>query len=221
MSPRSPLRLLQNAACRCRDELIALFDAVKCFVDRLGHVLGTMTGDVLAQGGREHLAPCSMGTTSEAFHIREKIVGNRHDRFHTGSMLRPPSHPPRDRHHCRPPSRSASIALMRRLLLLALAALLLAAARPDAVPARGRRAFVDLRCHSCHRVAEDPALPGWEGVWEGPLLHDLGKDTPQAVAQRIVARARATTSMAQSGGGLNDAQLADIVAYLRNPRAAR
>jgi len=109
---------------------------------------------------------------------------------------------------------------MRRIALLALTALLLAAARPDAVPARGRAAFVDLRCHSCHRVAEDPALPGWEGVWEGPLLHDLGEDTPQAVAQRIVARAR-RAPMAQAGAGLDDGRLADIVAYLRNPRAAR
>jgi len=109
---------------------------------------------------------------------------------------------------------------MRRIAALVLASLLLAAARPDAVPSRGRQAFVDLRCHSCHRVAEDPALPGWEGVWEGPLLHDLGKDTPQAIAARIAARAR-RAPMAQAGAALNDGELADIVAYLRDPRAAK
>lgn len=116
---------------------------------------------------------------------------------------------------------------MRRIVTLSLAALLLAATRPDAVAERGRQAFVDLRCHSCHRVAEDPGLSEQAGVWEGPLLHDLSKDTPQAIAARIVARARANresqyrTPMAQVGAGMSDQQLADIVAYLRNPRSVR
>jgi len=116
------------------------------------------------------------------------------------------------------------------LVRLAAALLLAQFAVPhlsDGVAARGRQTFVDLRCHSCHRVAEDPSIPSPGGVWEGPLLHDLGRDTPQAVATRILVRARVSPDapyrkpMAQVGGAMSDAQLADIVAYLRSPRSAR
>jgi mono/diheme cytochrome c family protein len=103
---------------------------------------------------------------------------------------------------------------MRAFFLLVFALPLFA----SGVPARGRQAFIDLRCHSCHRVAEDPSMSRPGAVWEGPLLHDLGKETPQAIAQRIVARARTNRAMAQSCAAMTDGQLHDIVAYLRAPR---
>lgn len=93
--------------------------------------------------------------------------------------------------------------------------------------ARGRVAIVELRCHSCHRVAEDPALAEFPGALEGPLLHDLGKDSPEGMAWRLVSRtdldpsAIYDTTMAEVSSSISDRQLVDLVAYLRNPRAAR
>ncbi len=97
----------------------------------------------------------------------------------------------------------------------------------DGDPVRGRVAFVNLRCHACHRVAEDPKLPVYPGAWEGPLLHDLGKEPAEAVAWRIVTRtsldseAKFETPMAESASAMTDRQLVDLVAYLRDPRAGR
>lgn len=97
----------------------------------------------------------------------------------------------------------------------------------DGDPVHGRRAFVDLRCHACHRVAEDVTLPDYPGAWEGPLLHDLGKEPAEAVAWRIVTRIDLDpetlfeTPMAESASAMTDRQLVDLVAYLRNPRAGK
>lgn len=93
----------------------------------------------------------------------------------------------------------------------------------DGDAARGRQAFIDLQCHACHRVAEDETLPRIEGAWDGPLLHDLGDASPEAVAWRIVTRTTLDpesvyeSPMADSATAMTGRQLIDLVAYLRNP----
>jgi mono/diheme cytochrome c family protein len=92
-------------------------------------------------------------------------------------------------------------------------------------PVRGRAAFLELQCHSCHRVAEDPSLPLPKGAVQGPLLHDLGAEAPEAVAWKIVTRTRLGpeslfgSRMADATSAMSERQLADLVAYLRDPGA--
>ena len=89
----------------------------------------------------------------------------------------------------------------------------------DAV--RGRQAFLDLRCPACHRVAEDPSL---KGSSSGPLLHDLGKESAEAVGWKIVTQTRLApdamyeSAMAEAASAMTDRQLVDLVAYLREPK---
>ena len=89
--------------------------------------------------------------------------------------------------------------------------------------ARGRQAFIDLRCHVCHRVAGDETLPRFEGAEDGPVLHDLGRESAEAVAWRITARTSLDpesiydSPMEESASAMTGRQLADVVAYLRNP----
>ena len=65
------------------------------------------------------------------------------------------------------------------------------------------------------------------GAWDGPLLHDLGKEPAEAVAWRIVTRTNVDaegiydTPMAEAASAMTERQLVDLVAYLRNPRAGR
>lgn len=92
-------------------------------------------------------------------------------------------------------------------------------------PARGRKAFVDLQCHACHRVAEDPSLPVPSDAWDGPLLHDLGKESAEAVAWKIVTRTELgpeslyESEMVEPAAAMTERQFVDIVAYLRDPKA--
>jgi mono/diheme cytochrome c family protein len=94
-------------------------------------------------------------------------------------------------------------------------------------PLRGRAAFIALQCHACHRVAEDDTLPEVEGGWDGPVLENLGAQPPEAVAWKIVAKGELSaealydTPMADAASGITDRQLIDLVAYLRNPAAAK
>jgi mono/diheme cytochrome c family protein len=91
---------------------------------------------------------------------------------------------------------------------------------------RGRGAFIALRCHACHRVAEDPTLPKVEGAWDGPVLANLGALSPEAVAWKIVsqtaldAEAIYDSPMEEAASAMSEQQLVDIVAYLRNPADA-
>lgn len=94
-------------------------------------------------------------------------------------------------------------------------------------PARGRQAFIDLRCHTCHRVAGDSSLPAVEGLPEGRLLRGLGEDSPEAVAWKIVSRTDLSAEsvyedspMSESASLMTEKQLVDLVAYVRNPAAA-
>jgi mono/diheme cytochrome c family protein len=113
------------------------------------------------------------------------------------------------------------------LFLLAVLALLTGSLAPknwaDGDAARGRRAFIELKCHACHRVAEDSALPRFEGAWEGPPLRDLGKESVEEVAWKIVTRTHLAAEsvyespMAESASAMSEAQLVDLVAYLRAP----
>ncbi len=109
---------------------------------------------------------------------------------------------------------------------------LVAHAQLDTVPlssgdvVRGRRAFLDLRCHSCHRVAEDPTLPVATDAVEETLLKELGKYPPEAVAWKIVAQTSMDSEavydspMEEPVSAMSERQLVDIVAYLRDPAAA-
>ena len=92
-------------------------------------------------------------------------------------------------------------------------------------PTRGRGAFIELRCHTCHRVAEDGSVPAFPGAWEGPLLQHLGRESAEAVAWKIVTRTSAhhdavfESPMSESASAMTERQLADVVAYLRDPAA--
>ena len=92
-------------------------------------------------------------------------------------------------------------------------------------PVRGRAAFIALQCHACHRVAEDEALPAVEGAWEGPVLHDLGNQSPEAVGWTIVTRTRLgpesvfESPMVETAAAMTERQLVDLIAYLRHPAA--
>lgn len=93
----------------------------------------------------------------------------------------------------------------------------------DAV--RGRKAFLDLQCHACHRVAEDETLPVRKDAWEGPLLRDLAAESAEAVAWKIVTRTELgpetlyESEMTDAASAMTERQLADLVAYLRHPAA--
>jgi mono/diheme cytochrome c family protein len=93
----------------------------------------------------------------------------------------------------------------------------------DAV--RGRKAFLDLQCHACHRVAEDETLPVRKDAWEGPVLRDLDADSAEAVAWKIVTRtelgpdALYESEMTETASAMTERQLVDLVAYLRDPAA--
>lgn len=93
----------------------------------------------------------------------------------------------------------------------------------DGDPIAGRRAFIDLKCIDCHRVAEDPRLPRGPAAAVGPVLAGLGNHSASEVGKRIVSTATGkdqvylgrthkdyTTSMTAR-------QLVDVVAYLRHP----
>jgi mono/diheme cytochrome c family protein len=94
-------------------------------------------------------------------------------------------------------------------------------------PARGRSAFIALQCHACHRVAEDDSLPKVEEGWEGPLLDELGSESPEVVGWKIVTRTRLApesifeSPMVESASEMTERQLVDLIAYLRNPAAGR
>lgn len=94
-------------------------------------------------------------------------------------------------------------------------------------PARGRRAFIALRCNACHRVAGDETLPKVEGGWDGPALQNLGAEPPEAVGWKIVTRTRLgpesifESEMVDSASAMTEQQLVDLVAYLRHPARGR
>ena len=91
---------------------------------------------------------------------------------------------------------------------------------------RGRLAFIDLQCFTCHRVTGDPTLPRTDRSADGPLLHGLGDEPSEAVAWKIVSRTRLDPDsilevpMAGSAAAaMTERQLVDLVAYLRDPAA--
>jgi hypothetical protein len=94
-------------------------------------------------------------------------------------------------------------------------------------PARGRQAFIDLRCHACHSVAAGDSLPAIEGRWKDPLPLNLGAESPEGVAWRIVTRTRLApeslfeSAMVESASAMTERQLVDLIAYLRDPAGGR
>jgi mono/diheme cytochrome c family protein len=94
-------------------------------------------------------------------------------------------------------------------------------------PEHGRAAFIALQCHACHRVAEDETLPVVEGAWDGPVLRDFAKESPEAVGWRIVTRTRLgpeslfESPMVESATTMTERQLVDLIAYLRDPAAGQ
>lgn len=91
---------------------------------------------------------------------------------------------------------------------------------------RGRKSFIALQCHACHRVAEDKDLPLIDDAWDGPVLHDLGKEPAEAVGWRIVTRTSLgpesvfESPMEEYSSAMTERELVDIIAYLRDPSSA-
>jgi len=88
----------------------------------------------------------------------------------------------------------------------------------------GRRAFIELQCIDCHRVAEDPHLPRGPRAAAGPVLAGLNHYPAIEVAKSIF-NTRTGKDQDYLGRTMKDytermtaRQLVDVVAYLRNPR---
>lgn len=98
---------------------------------------------------------------------------------------------------------------------------------PDGDPLAGRRAFIELQCIDCHRVAEDPELPRGARAIAGPLLSGLGRSSSQEVARKITSRETGANedlfdrTMKDYTQQITARNLVDIVAYLRNPKIQR
>ena len=94
----------------------------------------------------------------------------------------------------------------------------------DGDPIAGRRAFIDLKCIDCHRVAEDPKLPRGPAAAAGPILGNLGRYSASEVGKRIVSTATGKDqpylgrTMKDYTTSMTARQLVDVVAYLRHPR---
>jgi mono/diheme cytochrome c family protein len=100
----------------------------------------------------------------------------------------------------------------------------------------GRQAFLDLKCHACHRVAGEIAFPAPVADMRGPDLDATlrSRDASEVAAAIIVpshsssvrssarvkeALARQMNSpMADFSGVLTVRQLSDVLAYLRSVR---
>lgn len=97
----------------------------------------------------------------------------------------------------------------------------------DGDPTAGRRAFIDLRCIDCHRVAEDPHLPRGPSAAAGPVLGGLHRYAAAEVGKRIVSTSTGKDkeymgrTMRDYTTSITARQLVDVVAYLRNPRLPR
>lgn len=94
----------------------------------------------------------------------------------------------------------------------------------DGDPVAGRRAFIDMRCIDCHRVAEDPELPRGARAAAGPIIGGMNRHSSQEVARRITSRTTGASeelwdrTMKDYTQPLTARQLVDLVAYLRNPK---
>lgn len=97
----------------------------------------------------------------------------------------------------------------------------------DGDPIAGRRAFVEVRCVDCHRVADDPELPRGLRAIAGPVLPQMSRLPAETVANRITSRATGASeelfdrTMKDYAQPLTARQLVDIVAYLRHVRATQ
>ena len=98
---------------------------------------------------------------------------------------------------------------------------------PDGDVIAGRRAFVDLQCIDCHRVAEDPNLPRGARAIAGPMLSSLGRSSAHEVARKITSRDTGAnedllgSTMKDYTQQITARNLVDLVAYLRSPRLPR
>ncbi len=86
---RSPLALLENAACDGRHELVwrsteLSADLVHC----LGDLVGRVPGEVFLQCVAEELASRPLGAPRQLFCASKHLVWNRHRRFHTKSITK-------------------------------------------------------------------------------------------------------------------------------------
>ncbi len=92
----------------------------------------------------------------------------------------------------------------------------------DGDVARGRRAFIEMRCIDCHRVAEDPTLPLGARAVAGPVLENMQRYSSAKVAERITSRRTGENEdlfdrrMKDYAQPMTSQQLVDIVAYLRS-----
>jgi cytochrome c2 len=95
---------------------------------------------------------------------------------------------------------------------------------PDGDALAGRRAFIDLQCIDCHRVAEDPGLPRGARAIAGPILSGLGRSSAHDVARKITSRDTGANedlldrTMKDYAQPITARNLVDLVAYLRSPK---
>jgi mono/diheme cytochrome c family protein len=94
----------------------------------------------------------------------------------------------------------------------------------DGDPIAGRRAFIEMQCIDCHRVAADPRLPLGRRAIAGPVLTGLDGYSAKEVAARITSRKTGVDeelfgrTMKDYAQPMTARQLVDIVAYLRHPQ---
>lgn len=90
----------------------------------------------------------------------------------------------------------------------------------------GRRAFIDLQCIDCHRVAGDPTLPMGARAIAGPFLENLDRKPAKEVAELITSRRTGASeelfdrTMKDYTQPITARQLVDLVAYVRSRPAA-
>lgn len=93
----------------------------------------------------------------------------------------------------------------------------------DGDPLAGRRAFTELQCNDCHRVAGDPELPRGARAVAGPILSDLRRYSSRQIAQKITSRSTGAgedlldKTMKDYAQPITARKLVDVVAYLRHP----
>jgi mono/diheme cytochrome c family protein len=107
---------------------------------------------------------------------------------------------------------------------------------PKGDVAAGRQAFLDLKCHTCHRVTAEPRLPPPVADARGPDLDaTLQRQDASALAAAIIApshafsvrtsaelrerlRREAVSPMGDFSRVMTVRQLADVLAYLKSVR---
>ena len=98
---------------------------------------------------------------------------------------------------------------------------------PEGNVAAGRKAFIDLSCHSCHKVSSDPSLPAMQPKGNGPDLSTAaGKTTEGYQTTSIISpshivayeywKKEQKSPMPDLTRSMTVRQLIDLIAYLQS-----